>query len=107
MINVRVHVDTAPRPRSIGGTRPGCISCVRNVETPMESGGGRFAGQPTVRKVNPPVGTGTSKKRRPVAERQREYITGWIGQYPIRKDADVDVVSHPKNDGTTANRRES
>jgi hypothetical protein len=73
----------------------------------MESGDGRFAGEPTVRKAEPPVGTGTSKKRTPVAERQREYITGWIGQYPTRKGADVDVVSHPKNDETTANRRES
>jgi hypothetical protein len=64
----------------------------------MESGDGRFAGELTVRKVEPPVGEGTSKKRMPAAERQREFITGWTGQYPIRKDADVDVVSHPKNE---------
>jgi hypothetical protein len=44
-------LDTAPRPRSIGGTRPGRISSVRNVETPMESGGGRYAGGPTVREA--------------------------------------------------------
>jgi hypothetical protein len=73
----------------------------------MESGNGRLADEPTVRKAEPPVGIGTSKKRMPAVERQREYITGWIGQYPIRKDADVDVVSHPKNDETIANRRKS
>lgn len=102
-----VALTQAPRPRSIGGTRPGRISSVRNVETPMEPGVGRYAGEPTVRKADPPVGIGTSKKRMPAAERQREHITGWIGQCSVRKDADVDVVSHPKNDETTANRRES
>jgi hypothetical protein len=102
-----VALMQAPRPRSIDGTPPGRISSVWNVETPMESGGGRPPVSRPVRKVDPPVGIGTSKKRMPAAERQREYITGWIGQYPVRKDADVDVVSHPKNDGTIVNRRES
>src|SRR5688572_20104142 len=33
-------------------------------------------------------GKGLLQQRRPAAERQRECITGWIGRYPIRKDAD-------------------
>jgi hypothetical protein len=97
----------APLPRSRDGTPPGRISSVWNVETPMESGDGRCAGRPTVRAAESSSGTGTSEKRMLAAERQRESITGQIGQCPIRKDADADVVSHPKNDVKSANRRES
>jgi hypothetical protein len=74
----------------------------------MESGDGRFAGEPTVRTADPPVGTGTSKKRMPA----RRKATGIHNRpdranAPARKSADVDVVSHPKTDVTIANRRES
>jgi hypothetical protein len=34
------------------------------------------------RRPNSPEGVGRPKKRKPAAERQRESITGWIGQYP-------------------------
>jgi hypothetical protein len=61
----------APGPRSIGGTRPGRISSVRNVETPMESGDGRFAGERTVTKADPPVG-----EERPRSERQQPKGNG-------------------------------
>ena len=110
-----VALMQAPRPRSIDGTRPGRISSVRNVETRgtlwSESGGGRSVGEPTVRKAEPLVGQERprSKGRRPKGNGKTitRVPLGGIGQCPIRKDADVDVVSHPKNDETTANRRES
>lgn len=39
------------RPRGIGGTRPGRISFVWNVTTPLESGDIHVVGKPTVRKA--------------------------------------------------------
>lgn len=39
------------RPRGIGGTRPGRISLVWNVTTPLESGDVYVVGKPTVRKA--------------------------------------------------------
>ena len=55
-------------------------------------------GKLTVRKATSLVGTGRAKKRRLLAERRREHITGQIGKYPSRKVADVALVNHPKND---------
>lgn len=66
-----VALMQAPRPRSIDGTRPGRISSVRNVETPIESGGGRSVGEPTVRKADPLVG-----EERPRSEGQRPKGNG-------------------------------
>ncbi len=43
-------------------------------------------------------GIGRSKKRMLAAERHRESITGQIGLWLTRKSADVDRVTHPKND---------
>ncbi len=40
------------------------------------------------------------------AERQWEYITRRIGQYPNRKVADLGLVNHPKNVVKVTNRRE-
>ena len=42
---IRAAVDTSPRSKD--GTHPSRISSVRNVITPMESGGGRYTGKPT------------------------------------------------------------
>ncbi|GAC1645948.1 MAG: hypothetical protein NVS4B2_35320 [Chloroflexota bacterium] len=47
-----------PRPRSKDGTHPGRISLMWNVETPMESGDGRYAGTPTVRNAESSSGIG-------------------------------------------------
>ena len=95
-----------PRPRSIGGTLPRRLSPLRNVATPLPSGGtpvSRPQGRP-----NPAAGTGWSKKPTPPAERQGEDITRWIGSLdPYRKVADVDRVSHPKDVATVANPRRS
>jgi len=41
-------------------------------------------------------GVGGCKKRMPAAERHREYITCWIGQYPTRKGADMRRVGHER-----------
>jgi hypothetical protein len=77
----------------------------RNLITPMRS---RFnPGKPTEGRQNSSVGVGRSKKRMPAAERQRESITGWIGLCPIRKDADVDMVNHPKNEVKVKNQGKS
>src|SRR5215470_9336379 len=95
-----------PRPRGRGGTLPRRPSPLRNVATPMKSGGtpvSRPQGRP-----NPSAGTGWSRKRMPPAERQGEDITRWIGSVdPCRKAADVDQVSHPKDVATVANPRTS
>jgi hypothetical protein len=58
--------------RGKAGTRPGRVSCVRNVETP--SGPSRLGcgGRPTVREAESCGGNRTPKKRMPVAERQQE-----------------------------------
>jgi hypothetical protein len=96
-----------PRPRSIEGILPSRISPVRNVATPMESDDGRCVSKPIVRTAQYSSGTGRPKKRIPAAERQQEFITGWIGQYPPRKGADVGLVNRPKNDVRATNQRKS
>jgi hypothetical protein len=95
-------------PRDKEGTHPGRVSHVRNVETPAGVQGGKVAasGRPTVRKADIPSGTGWSKKRMPVAERQQETgrnaaaFNGLPHNWPdtgdvcpARKGADVDQVS--------------
>jgi hypothetical protein len=58
--------------RGEAGTRPGRVSCVRNVETlsgPSHLGCG---GRPTVREAESRGGNRTPKKRMPVVERQQE-----------------------------------
>ncbi len=44
------------RPRGQGGTHPGRISCVWNVETPTESGHDGVSGKPTARNAEPSGG---------------------------------------------------
>src|SRR5438046_593085 len=79
------------RPRSTEDTHPGRCSVERNVETPLRSG---LAGKPDARRAEVRSGTRRPKKRRPAAERRREFITGWIGHVPRRKPADVGLVDH-------------
>lgn len=67
----------APPSRGIGGTLPGRISLVRNVETPSGSRCRKAPGRPTVREVELPGGTGRPKKRMPAAERRQETGTPW------------------------------
>jgi hypothetical protein len=67
----------APQSRGIGGTLPGRISLVRNVETPSGSRCRKALGRPTVRDVEVPGGTGRPRKRMPVAERRQETGTPW------------------------------
>ena len=70
-----------PRPRHKGGTPPGRISNVWNVVTPMKS---------VVFTVGLTAKKGTTlqweqedpRSESRQAERQREFITGRIGQYP-------------------------
>lgn len=54
-----------PRLRDRGGVLPGRSSAMWNVETPMESGGGRYTGRRTVREAESSSGRRTPKKRRP------------------------------------------
>jgi len=95
-----------PRPRSIEGLHPSGSSTERNRRTLLRSGDGETGSQ-TQEWQKSSAGVGKSKKRRPAAERHREIITGWIEQYSTRKGADVDLVSHPKNEVTVTNRRKS
>ena len=50
-------------------------------------------------------GKGLLQQRRPAAERQRESITGWIGRYPIRKDADGNQTGEYREEGNHAQRK--
>jgi hypothetical protein len=61
------------RSRGKGGTRPGRISCVWNVENPSgPSHPHGCGGRPTVREAESRGGNRTPKKRMPAAERKRE-----------------------------------
>ena len=60
-----------PPPRGIGGTLPGWVLRMWNVETPSVDRTG-WSGGLTVRKADLPGGTGWPKKPMPVAERQQE-----------------------------------
>jgi hypothetical protein len=62
-------------PRAIEGAHPDRILCVRNAETPSGSGLW-WAGGLTVRDAERLGGRRMTKKRMPVAERQRETMTG-------------------------------
>ena len=83
--------STTPRPRSREGTPPSCSSQERNMITPMKSATCSQAAvaQPQGR-GNSSAGSGCAKKRKPVAERHREFRTYWIGEYPSRQGADVE-----------------
>jgi hypothetical protein len=61
--------------RGRGGTRPGRVSCVWNVETPSGPPHCWCGGRPTVRDAESRGGNRTPKKRMPVAERQQESGT--------------------------------
>jgi hypothetical protein len=61
--------------RGTGGTRPGRVSCVWNVETPSGPLHCWCGGRPTVRDAESRGGNRTPKKRMPVAERQQESGT--------------------------------
>jgi hypothetical protein len=88
-----------PRPRSIEDAHPRRISKVRNVTTPIGvwsrgRGDTLQASKPTATTANPLAGQGDPRSEGGHAERQRECITGPIGQYPSRKVANVGQVSH-------------
>ena len=51
-----------PLLRGKGGTHPSCISVMRNVGTPMESGGGRYTGRPTATAAEPSSGSRSSPR---------------------------------------------
>lgn len=93
-----MSVSGTPRPRRIEGILASRISLLWNGESPMESDDGRCISRPDVRMAEHSSGTGRSEKRMLAAERQRESITGQIGHCPTRKGADVDRVTHPKNE---------
>ena len=58
--------------RGKAGTRPGQVSCVRNVETPSRPPLRGLVGRPTVRKAEFPCGNRTPKKRMPVPKGNRK-----------------------------------
>jgi hypothetical protein len=68
-----------PQLRGKGGTHPGRISVMRNVETPMESGGGRYVGRPTATAAETSSGRRMVQEAKASSRKQRESITGWIG----------------------------
>jgi hypothetical protein len=82
-----------PGPRSREDAHPSRISKMWNVTTPMgvwSRGRGCTlqASKPTATAANPSAGQDGPRSECGHAERQRECITGPIGRYPIRKDAD-------------------
>jgi hypothetical protein len=71
-------IGRTPPPRGKEGTHPGRVSCVRNTETPTESGpSARRSGRPTVRRAEIFGGNRMPKKRMPVGESQQETRTGY------------------------------
>jgi hypothetical protein len=69
-------IGRTPPPRGKEGTHPGRVSCVRNTETPTESGpSGWRSGRPTVRRAEIFGGNRMSKKRMPVGESRQETRT--------------------------------
>jgi hypothetical protein len=55
-------IDKDTQPRSKDGTHPSRISSMRNVITPMESGGGRYAGKPEVTMAELSSGDGMTQE---------------------------------------------
>ena len=71
-------VGRTPPPRGKEGTHPGRVSCVRNTETPTESGPSAWrSGRPTVRRAEISGGNRMPKKRMPVGESRQEPGTGY------------------------------
>ena len=56
---------------------------------------------------NSPAGQDGLRSECHQAERRREFITGWIGQYPRRKAADVGRVNRPVDAAQIAHRGRS
>src|SRR5712691_1454111 len=81
--------QTAPEQRW-HPTRPHLLSAERGNPVGVR----RSAGRPDARRAERLSGKRRPKKRRPAAERRREFITGWIGHLPRRKPADVGLVDH-------------
>jgi len=80
---------------------------MRNVITPMGSASGS---KPTVREVELPSGKGNVQEAKATRRKAREIhnpVDRAARRYPIRKDADVDVVNHPKVIVMVANRGKS
>ena len=123
-----------PQLRGKGGTHPSRISTMRNVGTPMEASGGRYAGRPTATAAdfssgNRMVQEAKAGSRKATGRHNRpDRAWGWHGgttdrnhplsgarvrvppistTYPTRKGADVDQGSHPTIDVTSANRWKS
>jgi hypothetical protein len=99
MSESRISDMRTPRPRSIEDAPPRRISKVRNVTTPIGvwsrgRGYSLQASKPTATTANPLAGRDDPRSEGGHAERQRECITGPIGQYPNRKVANVGQVSH-------------
>ena len=91
--------------RDIEDAYVGRILRMRNVITPIRSG---FlpVGQRQRRHISV-GGKGLLQQRRPAAERQRECITGWIGRYPIRKDAHGSKTGGHRDSGKCAKKSAS
>src|SRR3954466_15485101 len=96
-------IHRTPRPRSRKGTHPSCISTERNMITPMRSGSG--PSKPTVRKAE--LLSGCRKIQEAKASSRKATGNRLDREYPTRKGADVDLVSHPKNEVTVTNQGKS
>src|SRR5438034_610861 len=102
---VQALYQRTPRPRSREGTLPSRSSKVRNMITPMRSE--RNPSKPTARTAE--FLSGCRKVQEAKASRRK--ATGIHNrldrEYPTRKGADVDLVSHPKNEVRVTNRGKS
>ena len=94
-----------PISRSRKGTHPSHISRKRNMITPMRSRS--IPSKPTARKAE--LLSGCRKVQEAKASNRK--VTGIHNrldrEYPTRKGADVDLVSHPKNEVTVTHRGKS
>lgn len=90
-----VHPPRTPKPRSREGTFTSHISTVRNMITPMGSG---ISSKPTARTAEFLRGCRKVQEANASSRKATEIHNRLDREYPTRKGADVDLVSHPKND---------
>src|SRR6266571_879814 len=95
-------VQRTPRPRSKEDTHPSCSSTVRNMITPMRSGD-ILPSKPTARTAELLSGYRKVQEAKASSRKATGIHNRLDREYPTRKGADVDLVSHPKNEVRVTN----
>jgi hypothetical protein len=101
----RGYPPRTPISRSRKGTHPNRTSTERNMITPMRS---RVTpSKPPVRTAEPLSGCRKVQEAKASNRKVTEIHNRLDREYPTRKGADVDLVSHPRNEVTVTHRGKS